>query len=417
MTLVRSFSFVALLAAACNAGATVVTNETGTDPDATSEAGRDGAGATEDGGIRDSGVPEEPYDVDPGEPHVQLVGRFDTRVAGKPKCAWPGCRIVARFQGTSVSVRLSEDYQSWMEAAPSEWDATVDGVTQKIVMQAGAHDYVLATSLPPGPHTVELYKRTEPQTGTTQFQGFDFGGGTLLPPPARKARRIEIIGDSQPAAFGVEGVGYPDLDCPGADHGAQWQNFRKSFGARLGEIFDAEVQGTVYSGKGLAQNIWIYDEEKMSVVYERALPMDPTSTWEAGAYVPHVIVIMLGGNDFDVRKPFDNGPATVEAFTDAYRSFLASLRSTYPATPIVFVVSPSVTDKDPQHMIRTWLKQGVTTVTNERIAAGDTLYSLVEPAVATPGELTGCMGHGNPAYHQRVATELAPIIRQKTGWP
>jgi lysophospholipase L1-like esterase len=284
-------------------------------------------------------------------------------------------------------------------------------------MQAGPHDYAIATNLPPGPHLVELYKRTETQTGTTQFLGFDFEGGMLLPPPLRKMRRIEIIGDSQPAAFGVEGLDYPELDCPGVDHGAQWENFRKSFGARLGEIFDAEIQGTVYSGKGFAQNIWVFDPDTMPVLYPRAIPVDKTSAWDAAGFVPDVILIMMGGNDFAVGKPEDHGPATVEAFTNAYRSFVASLRGTYPKAPIVFAVSPSVKDYDPQHMARTWIKQGVVTVTNERTSAGDTLVSWTEPAVATPEELTGCNGHGNPAFHQRVAVELSAIVREKTGWP
>ena len=423
MKLLRVLSCAAFLAAACNAGSSVVVSagpEAG--PNGTVEAGRDGGRPTgSDGGPADSGVmADAPFDVDPGVPHVQLIGRFDTRVAGKPKCGWPGCRIVARFEGTRLSVTLSEHYESWMEAAPSQWDATVDGVTQKLVMQAGQHDYVLAPSLGPGTHTVELYKRTEAQTGITQFHGFEFGSnGKLLAPPPRKTRRIEIIGDSQPAAFGVEGLDYPQLDCPGVDHSAEWQNYRKSFGTRLGEMFDAEIQGTVYSGKGIAQNIWAYDDDTMPILYPLANPMDKSGKWDMKAFVPDVIILMLGANDFAVQKPVDNGPASVEAFTNAYRSFVATLRSTYPSTPLIYAMSPSVKDNDPdaQHMARTWIRQGVTTVTTERNNAGDMLVSYVEPPVAMPGELTGCNGHGNPAYHQRLANDLASVVKQKTGWP
>ena len=33
------------------------------------------------------------------------MGRFDTADPAGPKCSWPGCRIIARFEGTRVSVR------------------------------------------------------------------------------------------------------------------------------------------------------------------------------------------------------------------------------------------------------------------------------------------------------------------------
>src|SRR5262245_6829609 len=45
----------------------------------------------------------------PGVVHAPLfVGRFDTSDAAGPKAAWPGTRILARFDGTAVSVTLSE---------------------------------------------------------------------------------------------------------------------------------------------------------------------------------------------------------------------------------------------------------------------------------------------------------------------
>lgn len=65
------------------------------------------------------------------------------------------------------------------------------------------HDFVLAENLPPGPHEVEIYKRSETQTGITQFLGFAFPGGKTLPPPQRQARKIEVMGDSFATGFGV----------------------------------------------------------------------------------------------------------------------------------------------------------------------------------------------------------------------
>src|SRR5690606_8908722 len=117
---------------------------------------------------------------------------------------------------------------------------------------------------------------------TTAFKGFDFDGGTLLSPPARKKRRIEIVADSSSAGFGVEGVGMTnpvDGKCPGPNHAAKYQNFRKAYGPVLGEMVDAEVHGTVLSGKGIYRNIWIPDKETLPMLFTRTLPFETASTW------------------------------------------------------------------------------------------------------------------------------------------
>ena len=100
----------------------------------------------------------------PGKVYQPLfVGRFDTTDPAGPKAAWPGTRIIARFDGTKVSVKLKEHAETWMEGAPSYWEVRIDkGPWTAIAMIADAqpHDFELASNLPPGPHQVELYKRS-----------------------------------------------------------------------------------------------------------------------------------------------------------------------------------------------------------------------------------------------------------------
>jgi hypothetical protein len=304
-----------------------------------------------------------------------------------------------------------------MTGGPSEWDVAIDGQWQpKLVMGRAATTYALATNLPAGVHVVELYKRSEAQTGTTQFLGYDFGNGTLLAPPVRRARRIEIIGDSEAAAFGVEGVGQGPM-CPDFNYAAKWQNFRRSFGTRLADALQAEIVGTVYSGKGMVKNIWHPDKDTMPILFPRADPVDDVSVWNFAEYVPDVVVIMIGGNDFAIGQPVDEGPATLAAFTDAYDAFVANLRAKYAAVHVFLATSPSVSDADPPNRkSRTNVMAGIEGVVTRRRGAGDAKVYSVTPAVALPSELTGCEGHGSPEFHQRVANELEPIIREKARW-
>lgn len=377
----------------------------------TNDGGHDGSKASPS---------EQPEGGADGPPEVQFIGRFDTRDTAGPKFGWPGCRIRVRFSGTQASVDLNEIEDTWMDGAPSEWDVSVDGAWgDKIVTTPGKKTYAIASGLTAGDHSVELYKRSEAQNGVTQFLGFDFGGGTLLAPPPRSTRHIEVIGDSAAAGFGVEGIGYPNDDCPGLDYSSAWQNFRKSFGALLGESLDAELHGTVYSGKGMVKNIWRPDPDTMPIIFPLANPADESSNYDF-AWKADVVVMMLGGNDFAEGQPDEdggNGPATATEFTNAYRTFVAGLRDHYPNAHIFLTTSPSVSDAEPAgRSSRTNILDTTSAIAKEHNADGDAKVYAFAPKVATPQELTACNGHGTPAFHERVAAELATIVKEKTGW-
>ncbi len=369
------------------------------------------AGGGDDGG----GGGSVDGDVAPqGPPAIGFIGRFDTRDPAGPKAAWPGTRIVIRFRGTDVTVRFDDQFDDG-KPGPSEWDATIDGALQpKLPLVKGPHDYDVAKGLAPGVHVVELYKRSESQVGVTQLLGVDVHGGTLLAPPPASDRRVEIIGDSAATGFGVDGVG---PSCPGANDAAMYENFRESWGATLGTLFRADVHGTTYSGKGLVKDIWRPDTVVMPLLFPRANPEDDTSIQDLGAWRPHVVVVMIGGNDFDVGLPVDDGPATLDDFTTAYKTLAMTLRAAYPDAQLFLAPSPTLSDDAPMgRASRTNVNAAIASVVASRAAAGDPRVHAVEPSLATSAETTGCDGHGGRAFHVRVAGELAAVIGPSVGW-
>lgn len=362
-----------------------------------------GPGAEGPGG--GSSAPAAPSSTAPPAYPPLFVGRFDTRDPAGPKASWPGTRVLARFEGTSVSVKLEEHADTWMEGAPSYWEVAIDkGPWKAIAMVADdkPHEFVLATSLPPGTHEVEIYKRSETQTGITQFLGFDFPGGKSLPPPSRQTRKIEVMGDSFATGFGAENIDSPNTDCPGADWGGVWENFRKSWGAVLGVTFDAEVHGIVYSGKGLLNNVWPTDKDPLRDYYGRSDPNpeiahDPP-LFDLSSWVPDVIIMSQGS--------CDDGSATFQA---AYRDFVINrLRARGPNTHI-FMGIVSAGNRD-----GVW--QAAQKIIAERAAVGDHKLHAFLAKPFTWEEVTACNGHGTPAWHRRVADELAAEIRAKVGW-
>jgi hypothetical protein len=400
--------------------------------EATSDGGT-GSLVTDDGGVMstvptpDGGTTAPTGDdgggvLPSGPPAVQFLGRFDTRDPAGPKTSWPGEQIIARFNGAEVSVTLNEIDYSWEEGTPSYWDVTIDGTLnpQPLILKAGSNVYALATGLATGTtHQVELYRRTEAQNGLTQFLGFDFGAdGALQSPPGRKTRRIEVIGDSQSAGFGIVGSSVGPSCPPPVEWSSYWQNYRQAWPVDLGTDLNAEVNGTVYSGKGVYINIWRDDTDTMPLLFNRADPIDPNSTWDFTQYTPEAVLIMMGGNDFAIGQPQETtGPATLQEFTDAYTKFVTDIRSKYAAAHIFLVTSPSVSDDEPAgHRTRTNVMAGIAATVRARAAAGDAKVYAVTPPVGVASELTACDGHGTPAFHQRLADQLATEVKKATGW-
>ena len=299
-----------------------------------------------------------------------------------------------------------------------------DVIVKKLVMTQGTLTYALATGLSMGPHKVELFKRSETQNGITQFMGFDFHGGDLLPPPLRSARRIEIIGDSSSTGYGVETTGAPFNDCPGPDSAAKHQNFRKAWPNVVAQMVGAEVHGIVYSGKGLTRNVFRPDTDTIALFYPRANPnpnlQGNPPLFDLTSWTPDAIVLMLGANDFSdgVGSP-NPGPATAGQFLTGYRTFVTTtLRAQYPNAHIILSISPSVVDGQPGNgaLTRTNIESAINTVSAERVGLGDNKVYTFVPAVSPQDELDGCGGHGNTKYHDRIATELAKVLKTKLGW-
>ena len=353
-------------------------------------------------------VSPEPVPGEPGPsgpPQVQFIGRFETTDPAGPKASWPGSRIVTRFNGTAVSTTLREYADFWMDGAPSFWEVSIDGQVAKVLEMIAddqPHVFELAKDLPRGDHEIELYKRSEMQTGITQFLGFDFHGGRSLPPPARKPRHIEAMADSYGAGYGVEKLNAPDLKC-GVDHAGRWQNFHKAWPAVLGQRFDAEVEGTVYSGKGLTRGKWPTDTDGLIDYYPRANPNPAMAhsnpqLFDLQSWVPDAIFLAQGTVDHGLGN-----------FRQVYRDFVVNqLRARAPNAHIFLVVPGSIARQ-------LWIDT-VTSVSKERAAVGDMKVHAVIPNTEKPEEMTGCGYHGSPEYHQRIADEIAAVVVEKTGW-
>jgi lysophospholipase L1-like esterase len=324
-----------------------------------------------------------------GAPALHFVGRVDASDPNAAKFAWSGTGVVARFEGTSVGVRLS---------GGQEYTVVVDGTVQPKLVP-GSDTTPIAMGLAPGEHTVELYRRTEGPLGVSTFMGFDFGDGTLLAPKA-VTRRLEFIGDSITCGYGNEG---PDMNC---GFTPQTENHYLSYPALTGRAVGAEVSTVAWSGKGVVCN---YGDDASSCTnplptyYERILPDQETPLWDFTKFVPDAVVVNLGTNDFSTTTD----PSQTE-FETAYRALLEKIRSKYPDAHILCTNGPMLSGTD-LTTVRGYLTNVVTTLSDPKISTFD-----VDPQDGTDGY--GCDWHPSLARHEKVAAAVTAAIKAKLGW-
>ncbi len=322
----------------------------------------------------------------PAEPAVALIGRHDG--TDPVRFGWPGSGAVVRFEGTGARVRLDDN--------AGFFTVVVDGEVQpRLVTSPGEQDYELASGLPDGEHTIELYRRTEGFFGSTSFFGFDLDGTLLAPPPV--SRRLEIIGDSISCGYGNEGA---DAYC---NFSADTENHYQTYGAIAARAVGAELSTVAWSGKGIIYNYGDDTVEPLPEIYERSVPSDDGTVWSFD-WQPDAVLINLGTNDFST----DNDPSEA-LFVSSYVAFLEQIRENYPGAVILITVAPPFGGPDGA-MIEGYLDD----VVAERAAAGDP--DVVRVDLSTLAQGLGCDWHPNVTMHEGMAEELIGVLAAEVGW-
>jgi hypothetical protein len=137
----------------------------------------------------------------------------------------------------------------------------------------------------------------------------------------------------------------------------------------------------------------------MPLLYGRTLFNDAESEWAFASYLPDIVVINLGTNDFANGDPG-------EAFTETYIDFIERLENLYPGVEI-FCTAGGMTNG----IFLTRVQAAV----NARHTAGDMRVHYVEfPPLQESG--AGCDYHPNVATNTAMANILIEAISKETGW-
>ncbi len=332
---------------------------------------------------------------------VRASGRVERTNEGLT-FAWSGTSFDFRFRGTELALELEDAGHNW-------FGVEIDGVRApgKLKAYVGSRCYELARQLASGEHRIKVTRLTEASLGeSTLISAVAGEGGELLGSEPGPTRRVEIIGDSITAAYGVEGK---DKTC---HFSSDTENASLSYAALFAKREHAEVRMIAWSGKGVFSNRGsTTDTVPMPPLWERTLPAREDSHWDFSSWQPDAVVVNLGANDFAPENK-DKTP-----FGAAYLALLSRVRQVYPNAVIFCALSPGLNDDwPPNEHARTRAREAIQAAIARFSSSQSGRAVFFEHAVETEAEGWGCDWHPSRAAHARFANELAAAFAKNLSW-
>ncbi len=308
---------------------------------------------------------------------------------------WPGTSVKINFEGESVFTTLKD------EKGENYYNIVLDE-DSIIVLHPGTSkkQYLLASNLTKGKHSIEIFKRTEWDRGKTKFYGFKIGGNAkLLPADAEKELKIEFYGNSITSGYAVED--YSGNDSPDSIYTNNWY----SYATVTAHSLNAEYNCISKGGIGVMVS-WF--PLIMPEMYDRLVPDDPESSWDFSKFTPDIVVVNLFQNDSwlvnmpdhsEFKHRFGTEAPDEEFIIKSYRDFISTLRAQYPKARIICMLgSMDITGE--KSLWPGYVNQAVEQLNDNNI------QTLFVPYKGTPG-------HPRIEEQQMMADKLIEFIKKK----
>ena len=323
------------------------------------------------------------------------VGRFQRSASGA-SCEWPGSAIRASVSASSLTAEFTAT------TANDRWQVEIDGQpTQVIKLIKGNARYTI--ELPNARmHQLLLVRRSEAFQGATEFRGFS-GSGLRYQSPSddesiyRKDRRIEIIGDSISAGFGVDGKKKEEPYSP------ETANAYLTYGWVAARQLKALPTIVAWSGKKM------WPDNTMPEIYDYIFPSTKSGSWSPDSTAkPGAVVINLATNDFGGGIPDEKG------WKGGYSAFVKKVRKNYPSAYIYLVTGSMMSDSWPvgaKHLstLKSWLD-------SIQKDSGDPKIKRLDFPVQQESDGIGSSWHPNAVTQAKMGRLLAVAIKGDLGW-
>jgi lysophospholipase L1-like esterase len=317
----------------------------------------------------------------PDNPGINYYGRFDFSNPKAPRFNWSGSTIEFLVSGSaSVGMELTD--------GAGYYDIEIDGKAQSTPVFAGSwtsKKYVLAAAISPDSHVIRIVRRNEPYWAIATFSGIYLSSGAIITPKAKPVRKMEFCGDSWTAGYFIEACADQQMNT----------NVNKSWARLTSKAFKAQDIILAESGIGLVKGLG----GKTSFPAKYMGTFDTmggaqTPVWKFSSWIPDIVTIFLGINDKSSSIADSN-------YITAIHSFVNTIRSNYPATPILFISLTGCMDQATR-----------AAVTAETTSIGHKGIHFLE----CKQQVSGCSYHPDIADDQEIADSVIAMIRKITGW-
>ena len=232
---------------------------------------------------------------------------------------WTNSGIAFNFRGTGFILSLG----GYFADAPAYVKVIVDGISRQRFAVSDGRERIIVEGLPDKRHRIEVLKVTE-GASKLLFDRIALLGqnAAFQMPPYRGMRKLEFIGDSITAGYGVLGR---SVD-PG--YSTYQQDGTYSYAYLTAETFGAEGRYICISGKGIVNNCnGDRNDVKAGEYFDRLAYSGGVC---ADGWMPDSVIINIGTNDA-------GGPAPKEEFAGAARELIAKVRARYPGAVIIWL--------------------------------------------------------------------------------
>ncbi len=325
------------------------------------------------------------------DPRINYYGRFDMSDPANPVFNWSGAVIEATFEGPIIGMKMTHN-NAW-------YDIEIDGVIDTVINCGSGQNHIFSTNLSTSMHSLRIILRNEDHFTKATFGGLYLADGKSLgQAPAKPSRKIEFLGDSYTAGYGVESPGRT-CDAPTLH---KFTNANKTFPMHITRAFHAQSIILGCSGKGVCRN---YNDpnkrsdKPYSYYYETLLGDASSQKWDFSSWIPDLVVICLGTNDFSTNPHPDDS-----MFVGDYHKLIKRVITNYPSARIACV---STTDEKIKRLVKQVVSEENSILNHSQVFAAD-----FPPSV----ENTGCDWHPSLSDNLSIARGIVDTIMKKLSW-
>lgn len=330
--------------------------------------------------------------IDASDSKVVYVGRTLADGASV-SFDWSGVTARLKFNGTSASIDCSVAGEAYFNVWVDKAQCAKADFSFRI---AGDSTVVLAGKLKKGEHTIILQKRNEGEQGVVTFKSFTTNG-SFLQGEGLKDRKIEFIGDSYTCGYGTEAADRSEPFRPAEE------NCNLTYAAISSRYFDADFRLVSHSGRGIVRN---YDDaafgDTMVKKYGQTFDEREEPSWDASSsFIPDIVVIYLGTNDFSTGKQ-----PRIGAWCEYYARLLKQIRANYGENVPILCVGSMVDERMGYYVEEAVRRSGV----------ANAAWTAIHESAHNQTTDLGASWHPNYAGQRKVASCMIPYISTLTGW-